>query len=136
VAGQATADGIDQAHASSRATPHHCTVDGWRLATKRGGAVAWPYADLARRVLVKARSLRFAVCLMKWHPRLLQGVQNGYRSKTESIARLVDDILKDHVALPEFQRDFVWDVEKTFDLFRFLCEGYLHRITYLRNAEL
>jgi hypothetical protein len=37
--------------------------------------------------------------------------------KTESIARLVDDILRDHVALPEFQRDFVWDVEKTFDLF-------------------
>jgi hypothetical protein len=37
--------------------------------------------------------------------------------KTESIARLVEDIVKDHVALPEFQRDFVWDIEKTFDLF-------------------
>jgi hypothetical protein len=37
--------------------------------------------------------------------------------KTESIAQLVDDIVKDRVALPEFQRDFVWDIEKTFDLF-------------------
>lgn len=37
--------------------------------------------------------------------------------KTESIAQLVNDIVKDHVALPEFQRDFVWDIEKTFDLF-------------------
>ncbi|MBS0244596.1 MAG: DUF262 domain-containing protein, partial [Proteobacteria bacterium] len=37
--------------------------------------------------------------------------------KTESIARLVEDIINERVALPEFQRDFVWDVEKTFDLF-------------------
>jgi uncharacterized protein with ParB-like and HNH nuclease domain len=37
--------------------------------------------------------------------------------KTESILRLVEDIVKDNVALPEFQRDFVWDIEKTFDLF-------------------
>jgi hypothetical protein len=37
--------------------------------------------------------------------------------KTESIGRLVEDIVKDRVALPEFQRDFVWDIEKTFDLF-------------------
>ena len=37
--------------------------------------------------------------------------------KTESIFQLVEDIVKDRVALPEFQRDFVWDVEKTFDLF-------------------
>ena len=37
--------------------------------------------------------------------------------KTESILQLVDDIVKDRVALPEFQRDFVWDIEKTFDLF-------------------
>ncbi len=37
--------------------------------------------------------------------------------KTESIAVLVEDIVKDRVALPEFQRDFVWDIEKTFDLF-------------------
>jgi hypothetical protein len=37
--------------------------------------------------------------------------------KTESIAQLIEDIVKDRVALPEFQRDFVWDIEKTFDLF-------------------
>ncbi len=37
--------------------------------------------------------------------------------KTESILRLVEDVIKDSVALPEFQRDFVWDIEKTFDLF-------------------
>jgi hypothetical protein len=37
--------------------------------------------------------------------------------KTESILQLVEDIVKSRVALPEFQRDFVWDVEKTFDLF-------------------
>jgi hypothetical protein len=37
--------------------------------------------------------------------------------KTESILKLVEDIRSDIVALPEFQRDFVWDVEKTFDLF-------------------
>ena len=37
--------------------------------------------------------------------------------KTESILTLVEDIRSGSVALPEFQRDFVWDVEKTFDLF-------------------
>jgi Protein of unknown function DUF262 len=37
--------------------------------------------------------------------------------KTESISQLVEDIVKDRVALPEFQRDFVWDIDKTFDLF-------------------
>lgn len=31
--------------------------------------------------------------------------------------QLVDDIDRGSVVLPEFQRDFVWDVEKTFDLF-------------------
>jgi len=37
--------------------------------------------------------------------------------KTESIAALVKDIGAGSVGLPEFQRDFVWDIEKTFDLF-------------------
>jgi len=37
--------------------------------------------------------------------------------KTESVSQLVEDIVKGRVALPEFQRDFVWDIEKTFDLF-------------------
>jgi hypothetical protein len=43
------------------------------------------------------------------------GLDTG--QKTESILQLVDDIAKGRVALPEFQRDFVWDIEKTFDLF-------------------
>ena len=37
--------------------------------------------------------------------------------KTESLAQLVNDIDKNAVVLPEFQRDFVWEIEKTFDLF-------------------
>ncbi|MEJ0084492.1 MAG: DUF262 domain-containing protein [Pseudomonadota bacterium] len=37
--------------------------------------------------------------------------------KTESLAQLVEDIDKQSVVLPEFQRDFVWEIEKTFDLF-------------------
>jgi hypothetical protein len=37
--------------------------------------------------------------------------------KTESLAQLVSDIDKGAVVLPEFQRDFVWEIEKTFDLF-------------------
>lgn len=37
--------------------------------------------------------------------------------KTESLFQLVTDIEKEAVVLPEFQRDFVWDIEKTFDLF-------------------
>ena len=37
--------------------------------------------------------------------------------KTESLSQLVADIDKGAVALAEFQRDFVWEVEKTYDLF-------------------
>jgi hypothetical protein len=37
--------------------------------------------------------------------------------KTESVLRLVEDIQSGAVTLPEFQRDFVWDIEKTYDLF-------------------
>lgn len=37
--------------------------------------------------------------------------------KTESLAQLVADIDKKSVVLPEFQRDFVWEIEKTYDLF-------------------
>ncbi len=36
---------------------------------------------------------------------------------TESIKSLVEHICKDNVVLPEFQRDFVWDESKTYDLF-------------------
>jgi hypothetical protein len=37
--------------------------------------------------------------------------------RTESLLQLVADIDKGAVALPEFQRDFVWELQKTFDLF-------------------
>jgi hypothetical protein len=37
--------------------------------------------------------------------------------KTESLAQLVGDIDRMRVALPEFQRDFVWEIDKTYDLF-------------------
>lgn len=37
--------------------------------------------------------------------------------KTESLAQLVRDIDNGAVVLPEFQRDFVWEIEKTLDLF-------------------
>ena len=37
--------------------------------------------------------------------------------KTESIELLCSHIEKKYVRLPEFQRDFVWDVQKTYDLF-------------------
>lgn len=37
--------------------------------------------------------------------------------KTESLATLCADVEKNYVRLPEFQRDFVWEVQKTYDLF-------------------
>ena len=37
--------------------------------------------------------------------------------KTESLITLVNDIARESVVLPEFQRDFVWEIDKTFDLF-------------------
>src|SRR5580698_809669 len=55
--------------------------------------------------------------LMKDDERAARDQYMDTGQKTESIMRLVEDIVKDRVALPEFQRDFVWDVEKTFDLF-------------------
>src|SRR5438309_2309880 len=36
---------------------------------------------------------------------------------TESIKSLIDNIENKHVELPEFQREFVWDIEQTYDLF-------------------
>lgn len=36
---------------------------------------------------------------------------------SESIKNLIDTIDKKRVMLPEFQRDFVWEIGKTFDLF-------------------
>lgn len=37
--------------------------------------------------------------------------------RTESIKSLINDIDKGNIVLPEFQRDFVWDIGKTYDLF-------------------
>jgi len=37
--------------------------------------------------------------------------------KTESIKSLVDLVSANHIVLPEFQRDFVWEEAKTHDLF-------------------
>ncbi|GEM_PF-3618055 len=34
---------------------------------------------------------------------------------TESIETLIKSIDKDIVVLPEFQRDFVWDIGKSYD---------------------
>src|SRR3954462_1199696 len=37
--------------------------------------------------------------------------------RTQSIQQLVQDIESGKVVLPEFQRDFVWEITKTYDLF-------------------
>ena len=37
--------------------------------------------------------------------------------ETESILNIVNKIKSGNIVLPEFQRDFVWDITKTFDLF-------------------
>jgi len=38
-------------------------------------------------------------------------------SKNESVKNIIEGIEKGAIALPEFQRDFVWDITKTYDLF-------------------
>jgi hypothetical protein len=39
------------------------------------------------------------------------------RQNTESIRDIVVKIESKEIVLPEFQRDFVWDISKTHDLF-------------------
>ncbi|KRF55015.1 DUF262 domain-containing protein [Priestia megaterium] len=39
------------------------------------------------------------------------------QQQTESISFLIENIDKGHIVLPEFQRDFVWDIGKTYELF-------------------
>lgn len=39
------------------------------------------------------------------------------QQQTESIRSLVDNIDRGNLVLPEFQRDFVWDIGKTYELF-------------------
>jgi len=43
--------------------------------------------------------------------------------KTESLATLCADVEKNYVRLPEFQRDFVWEIQKTYDLFDSFVKG-------------
>lgn len=38
-------------------------------------------------------------------------------AKTGSIDRMIDEIDQGIIQIPEFQRDFVWEVDKTYDLF-------------------
>jgi len=57
--------------------------------------------------------------------------------KTESLFSLVEDIDKGAVVLPEFQRDFVWEIEKTVDLFdSFVREIFVGSLIYGRPSEL
>jgi hypothetical protein len=44
-------------------------------------------------------------------------------AQTESIIDLVKGVKKEIIVLPEFQRDFVWDVGKTYDLFDSLVKN-------------
>lgn len=37
--------------------------------------------------------------------------------QTQSLESLIKDIDEDKIVLPEFQRDFVWEINKTYDLF-------------------
>lgn len=45
--------------------------------------------------------------------------------KTESLTQLVQEVEKNVVALPEFQRDFVWEISKSYDLFDSLIRNIL-----------
>jgi len=44
-------------------------------------------------------------------------------AKTESIVEVVKAVEKEYIVLPEFQRDFVWDIGKTYDLFDSLVKN-------------
>ncbi len=44
-------------------------------------------------------------------------MEDNDRQSSESIRNLMEDIDNNNITLPEFQRDFVWDITKTYDLF-------------------
>lgn len=44
-------------------------------------------------------------------------MNNTITPDTESIINIVEKIDIGTVSLPEFQRDFVWDISRTYDLF-------------------
>ncbi len=55
--------------------------------------------------------------------------------KTESLTQLVQEVEKSVVALPEFQRDFVWEIGKSYDLFDSLVKGiFVGSIIYGKPA--
>lgn len=51
--------------------------------------------------------------------------------QTQPISKLIKDIEANHALLPEFQRDFVWEIGKTYDLFDSLAkEIFIGAIIY------
>lgn len=55
--------------------------------------------------------------------------------KTESLNQLVQEVDKEIVALPEFQRDFVWEISKSYDLFDSLVKDiFVGSIIYGKPA--
>src|SRR5437667_8224206 len=49
---------------------------------------------------------------------------NDTQSQTESLLEIVRDIDKKSIMLPEFQRDFRWELDRTYDLF----DSLIHEI--------
>ena len=47
---------------------------------------------------------------------------NDINAQTESILEIIDQIDNQKTLLPEFQRDFRWDLERTYDLFDSLAK--------------
>ena len=67
------------------------------------------------------------------HPWLIQfrRISMDDSSKTESIQDLVRSVENETLSLPEFQRDFVWEIGKTIDLFDSLVrEIFIGAIIY------
>ncbi len=50
-------------------------------------------------------------------------MNNTITPDTESILQIIQRIDNETIALPEFQRDFVWDISRTFDLFDSLAKN-------------
>ncbi|MCX8000923.1 MAG: DUF262 domain-containing protein, partial [Leptospiraceae bacterium] len=51
------------------------------------------------------------------------GTYSTKEANTQSIQELINDIDKEIIYLPEFQRDFVWEISKTYDLFDSLARN-------------
>src|SRR6266487_4789671 len=56
---------------------------------------------------------------------------NDTQSQTESLLEIVRDIDRKSIMLPEFQRDFRWELDRTYDLFDSLVrEIFIGTIIY------